>query len=75
MRRPDGVASAEIGTVDDDNEGIPAVWILRLPVGDLKESLRRVRDGGGEILKESPDVQYAIIRDPVGVYFALQARE
>ncbi len=75
MRRPDGVASAEIGTVDGDNEGIPTVWILSLPVGDLEESLRQVRDGGGEIIRESTDVGHAVIRDPVGVCIALQAKK
>ena len=52
MRRPDGVAAAEICPMNDDNESIPSVWILSLPVDDFDESLRQVREGGGEIVKE-----------------------
>jgi len=73
MQRPDGVSAAEICDARGDNEGIPPVWILSLPVDDLEESLRRVREGGGELIKDSTDRRYAVIRDPVGVCFALQA--
>ena len=31
------------------------------------ESLRLVREGGGEIIKGSTDAGHAVIRDPVGV--------
>jgi uncharacterized protein len=75
MRRPDGVAAAEICPLSDDNAGIPSVWILSLPVDDFDESLRRVREGGGGIVKEVPGAGHAIIQDPVGVYIALQARK
>jgi predicted enzyme related to lactoylglutathione lyase len=75
MRRPDGVAAAEICPMDDDNESIPSVWILSLPVDDFDESLRRVREGGGEIVKEVTGAGHAVIRDPVGVYVALQAKK
>lgn len=74
MQRPDGVSSAEICHARSDKEGIPPVWILSLPVDDFEESLRRVREGGGEVVKESTDGRYAVIRDPVGVCLALQAR-
>jgi uncharacterized protein len=73
MRRPDGVAAAELCPMHDDNEGIPSVWLLSLPVDDFAESLRQVREGGGEIVGEGTDVGHAVIRDPVGVYVALQA--
>ncbi|WP_350202564.1 VOC family protein [Gracilimonas sp.] len=72
MRRPDGIAAAEICPKNNDNERIPSVWILSLPVGDFSESLRHVRDGGGEIVKEETEAGHAVIRDPVGVYIALQ---
>lgn len=75
MRRPDGVAAAEICPMKDDNEGIPPVWILSLPVDDFDESLRRVREGGGAIVKEVAGAGHAVIQDPVGVYVALQARK
>jgi predicted enzyme related to lactoylglutathione lyase len=73
MLRPDGVAAAEIRPVNDDSEGIPSVWLLSLPVDDFAESLGRVREGGGEIVREVTGARHAVIRDPVGVYVALQA--
>jgi len=73
MRRPDGVSAAEICHAGGDAAGIPPVWILSLPVDDLETSLRLVREGGGEIIKGSTDAGHAVIRDPVGVYIALQA--
>jgi predicted enzyme related to lactoylglutathione lyase len=59
--------------MNDDNESIPSVWILSLPVDDFDESLRQVREGGGEIVKEVTGAGHA--RDPVGVYVALQAKK
>lgn len=74
MRRPDGVSAAAIRQAGGDNEGVPPVWILSLPVDDLEESLRRVREGGGAVVKGSADAGHAVVRDPVGVCLALQAR-
>jgi len=73
MQRPNGVSAAGICRAGGDTAGIPPVWILSLPVDDFAESLRLVRDGGGEIIKGSTDAGHAVIRDPVGVYIALQA--
>lgn len=73
MQRPDGVAAAEICPMNDDNASIPSVWILSLPVDDFEESLRQVRESGGEIVKT--EAGHAVIRDPVGVYVALQAKK
>jgi uncharacterized protein len=57
------------------NAGLPPAWMIYLPVGDLLESLRRVREGGGEVASmidgEDGELQYAWIRDPVGVSLAL----
>lgn len=75
MRRPNGASAAEICHAGGDNAGIPPVWLLSLPVDNLEESLRLVREGGGEIIKGSTDVGYAVIRDPVGVCIALQAHK
>jgi predicted enzyme related to lactoylglutathione lyase len=75
MRRPDGVSAAAICHAGGDNEGIPPVWILSLPVDDFEESLRLVREGGGEIIKGSTDAGHAVVRDPVGVCIALQAKK
>jgi predicted enzyme related to lactoylglutathione lyase len=48
---------------------------MYLPVGDLPESLRRVREGGGEIIKatQETDGTYAsaVVQDPVGACLAL----
>ena len=57
------------------NRAVPPVWLIYLPVGDLQESLKRVEEGGGEVLEtrtgaDGNDV-YAVIRDPVGACLAL----
>lgn len=75
MRRPDGVSVAAICHAGGDNQGIPPVWILSLPVDDFEESLRLVRAGGGEIIQGSTDAGHAVVRDPVGVCIALQAKK
>ena len=49
--------------------------MIYLPVGDLAESLRRVREGGGKVIKETRgtdgEYAYAAIQDPVGACLAL----
>ena len=65
-------AAAEICQNRSEHEGVPSVWLIHLPVDDLVESLRRVSEGGGEVIKEYAESQYAVVRDPVGVYLALQ---
>ena len=72
IERMDGVAAAEICPLNDNNEGIPSVWMLHLPVDDFAESLRLVREGGGEVVGEATGARHAVIRDPVGVYVALR---
>lgn len=74
MQRPDGVSAAAICRAGGENEGIPPVWIITLPVGDFEESLRLVGEGGGEIIKGSVDAGHAIVRDPAGVCIALQPK-
>ena len=57
------------------NAGLPPVWMIYLPVGDLAESLRRVQHEGGTVLKamqgEHGEYAYAAIQDPVGACVAL----
>jgi predicted enzyme related to lactoylglutathione lyase len=51
------------------------VWLIYLPVGDMAESLRRVEEEGGRIIRSmtgaDQEYVYAVVRDPVGVCFAL----
>ena len=51
------------------------VYQFFLPVCELAESFRRVREEGGEVLKEmrqkNGEYAYAAVRDPVGAHLAL----
>jgi uncharacterized protein len=71
----DGTAAAGVCHARGVNDGLPPVWIIYLPVGDLDESLRRVLEEGGRVVKalkgEDGEYVYAVIQDPVGAYFAL----
>jgi uncharacterized protein len=75
MLSTDGSPSAGVCHARAVNLGLPPIWIIYLPVGDLKESLRRVRDGGGKVIKETRGADgkhtSAVIQDPVGVWLAL----
>lgn len=73
MQVDDGASAAEVCQSQDEQKTLPPVWLIHLPVGDLAESLRRVREAGGEVIQESGETKQAVVRDPVGVYFALQA--
>ena len=59
------------------NLGLPPVWMIYLPVGDLAESLRRVREGGGKVIKATRgsggEFACASVQDPVGACLALVA--
>ena len=75
MLGADGKPAAGICHARGVNQGLPPVWMLYLPVGDLDESLRRVQEEGGKILREAPGSEvacaHAVIQDPVGVCLAL----
>lgn len=75
MLGDDGVAAAGICHARGMNMGLPAVWMIYLPVGDLGESLRRVAEEGGTIIKAAPgkdgQYAYAAVQDPVGACVAL----
>ncbi len=72
---PDGTAVAGVCHARGVNQGLPTVWLICLPVGDLGESLGLVRDEGGEVVEARKAAgggyAYAVIRDPVGVCMAL----
>ena len=71
----DGNPAAGVCHARGMNMDLPAHWMMYLPVGDLTESLRRVQEGGGTIIKETrgADGEHAcaVIQDPVGAYLAL----
>jgi uncharacterized protein len=71
----DGNPAAGICHARGANAGLPPVWMLYLPVGDLAESLRRVQEEGGKVVTatqgEDGRYVYAAVQDPVGVYLAL----
>ncbi len=75
LLRSDGEPAAGICHARGVNAGLPPVWMLYLPVGDLAESLRRVEAEGGQVLRtlQGLDGQptYAAVQDPVGACFAL----
>ncbi len=71
----DGSPAARVCHARGANLGLPPIWLIHLPVGDLTESLRRVREEGGEILKQTLGADggcaRAVVQDPVGVILAL----
>ena len=71
----DGAPAAGVCHARGVNEGLPPVWMIYLPVGDLAESLRRVEEEGGRVIKATRGTDgqysYAAIEDPVGACLAL----
>ena len=73
MQIEEAISAAEINQFCEKHNPFPAVWLIHLPVGDFQESLRLVGEAGGEVIKEFAESKHAIVRDPVGVHFALRA--
>ncbi|MEM9996298.1 MAG: VOC family protein [Bacteroidota bacterium] len=73
MQSAEGTVAADLRQRRGAQQGLPPVWLIHLPVGDLAESLRRVVGGGGAIVEKT--THYAVIQDPVGVALALQGGE
>ncbi len=75
MLGKDGAPLAGVCHARGPNAGLPPVWLLYLPVGDLAESLERVKAEGGETIHVRNGVDgapvYAVIRDPAGAHVAL----
>jgi predicted enzyme related to lactoylglutathione lyase len=75
MSGDDGNPVAGVCHARGVNQGLPPIWMIYLPVGDLAESVRRVQEEGGKIIKETrgDDGEYtsAVIQDPVGACLAL----
>jgi uncharacterized protein len=77
LLRTDGNPVAGIRHARGVNAGLPSVWLIYLPVGDLAESLRRVQEEGGKSIKATQGADgecvQAVVQDPVGAYLALIA--
>jgi uncharacterized protein len=75
MLGEDGHPVAGICHARGPNAGLPPVWMIYLPVGDLAESIHRVEEEGGKVLRtmrgDDGQYVYAVIQDPMGVYLAL----
>jgi len=73
----DGNPAAGVCHARGVNLDLPPVWMIYLPVGDLAESLRRVREEGGKVIKATRgtdgEYAYAAVQDPVGACLALVA--
>jgi len=71
----DGNPAAGVCHARGVNLGLPPIWMIYLPVGDLAESVRRVREEGGKIIKatQGKDGEYAcaVVQDLVGAYLGL----
>ena len=75
MLGDDGNPAAGVCHARGVNRGLPPVWMIYLPVGDLAESVRRVQEEGGKIIKATRenDGEYAsaVVQDLVGAYLSL----
>lgn len=75
MLGDDGSPAAGVCHARGVNLGLPHVWMIYLPVGDLAESVRRVQEGGGRVIKATRGTDgqyaYAAVQDPVGACLAL----
>ena len=72
MRADNDRVAAEIRQLSGEKDSFPHVWLMHLPVGDLEESLRLVDELGGSVVEQLSDGS-VVVRDPVGVHFALRA--
>jgi len=75
MLGDDGNPAAGVCHARGVNLDLPPIWMIYLPVGDLAESLRRVREEGGKVIKATRgtdgEYAYADVQDPVGACLAL----
>ncbi|MBW3628082.1 MAG: VOC family protein [Gemmatimonadetes bacterium] len=75
MLAGDGSPAAGVCHARGVNVNLPPVWMIYLPVGDLAESLRRVEEEGGRVVKalqgKGGEYVYGAVQDPVGVSLAL----
>lgn len=71
----DGNPAAGVCHARGANLGLPSAWMIYLPVGDLAESLRRVPEESGKVVRATRGAKgefvYAVVQDPVGACLAL----
>jgi predicted enzyme related to lactoylglutathione lyase len=75
MNQPfNGTATAGVCWARGVNADLPPVWLVYFIVASLDDSLARVRESGGEVLrkpKSSSGGRFAVVRDPAGAVCAL----
>jgi uncharacterized protein len=75
MLGDDGAPAAGVCHARGVNADLPPVWLIYLTVGDVEESLRRVLDEDGKVVREARGgdghLAYATVQDPAGAYFVL----
>lgn len=76
MQQPgSGAATAGICHARGPNAGIPAQWLVYLPVADLEASLAACTARGGRVLvgprPAGPDSRFCVIQDPAGAVAAI----
>ncbi len=75
MLGDDGNPAAGVRHARGVNVDLPPIWMIYLPVGSLAESLRRVEEEGGKVIKATRgtdgEYAYAAVQDPVGACLAL----
>jgi len=75
MLGDDGNPAAGVCHARGVNLDLPPIWMIYLPVGAPTESLRRVEEEGGKVIKATrgTDGEYghAAVQDPVGACLAL----
>ncbi len=75
MLNGNNVAVAGVCHARGVNVGLPPVWLLYLPVGNLQVSLEYVNSFGGQVIDQSVNdegrITQALIQDPVGVFSIL----
>ncbi|MCR9159907.1 MAG: VOC family protein [bacterium] len=72
-----GQAVAGVCHARGPNLGLPPVWMLYVPVGDLNASIAAIEPSGGsvlEVMRGKGDAPTGVIlRDPIGAHMALVA--
>ncbi len=59
------------------NADLPPIWMMYIVVEDMEASLRAVREGGGEVLRDTRNgpAGMVVIKDPAGAVCALYQAE